>query len=95
MWFNPSLLHTEALQRIIRSNRNRLEIELSELLLDIMATMNVDSVSLPYCAVDALTGKGGETPSPKSVAGMLETDPCAKRTDLYHLPVQLQSGVSV
>ena len=39
-----------------------------------------------------LTGKGGETPSPKSVAGMLETDPCAKRTDLYHLPVQLQIG---
>ncbi len=26
MWFNPTLLHTEALQKIIRSNRNRLEI---------------------------------------------------------------------
>ena len=50
MWFNPSLLHTEALQRIIRSNRNRLEIEMSELLLDIMATMNIDSVS--FCLND-------------------------------------------
>lgn len=50
MWFSPSLLHTEALQRIIRSNRNRLEIEMSELLLDIMATMNVDSVS--FCLND-------------------------------------------
>ena len=50
MWFNPSLLHTEALQRIIRSNRNRLEIEMSELLLDIMVAMNVDSVS--FCLND-------------------------------------------
>ena len=52
MWFNPSLLHTEALQRIIRSNRNRLEIEMSELLLDIMTTMNVDSVS--FCLNDLI-----------------------------------------
>ena len=52
MWFNPSLLHTEALLRIIRSNRNRLEIEMSELLLDIMATMNVDSVS--FCLNDLI-----------------------------------------
>ena len=52
MWFSPSLLHTEALQRIIRSNRNRLEIEMSELLLDIMATMNVDSVS--FCLNDLI-----------------------------------------
>ena len=33
MWFNPTLLHTEALQKIIRSNRNRLEIEMHELVL--------------------------------------------------------------
>lgn len=52
MWFNPSLLHTEALQRIIRSNRNRLEIEMSELLLDIMAAMNLDSVS--FCLNDLI-----------------------------------------
>ena len=50
MWFSPKLLHTEALQKIIRSNRNRLEIEMAELLLDIMATMNVDSVS--FCLND-------------------------------------------
>ncbi|WP_285822058.1 primase-helicase family protein [Xylanibacter muris] len=52
MWFAPSLLHTEALQKIIRSNRNRLEIEMAELLLDIMATMDVDSVS--FCPHDIL-----------------------------------------
>ena len=52
MWFAPSLLHTEALQKIIRSNRNRLEIEMAELLLDIMAAMNVDSVS--FCPHDIL-----------------------------------------
>ena len=52
MWFAPSLLHTEALQKIIRSNRNRLEIEMAEQLLDIMAAMNVDSVS--FCPHDIL-----------------------------------------
>ena len=39
MWFAPSLLHTEALQKIIRSNRNRLEIEMCELILDIMESV--------------------------------------------------------
>ena len=46
MWFNPKLLETEALRKIIRSNRNRLEIEMAELLLDIMAKMKVETVSL-------------------------------------------------
>ena len=39
-----------ALQKIIRSNRNRLEIEMSELLLDIKVAMDVDSVS--FCLND-------------------------------------------
>ncbi len=52
MWFAPSLLHTEALRKIIRSNRNWLEIEMSELLLDIMAAMNTDSVS--FCLNDLI-----------------------------------------
>ena len=50
MWFNPKLLETEALRKIIRSNRNRLEIEMAELLLDIMANINVESVS--FCLND-------------------------------------------
>ena len=50
MWFNPKLLETDALRKIIRSNRNRLEIEMAELLLDIMAKMNVESVS--FCLND-------------------------------------------
>ncbi len=52
MWFNPKLLHTEALQKIIRCNRNRLEIEMAELFLDIMAAMKTDSVS--FCLNDVI-----------------------------------------
>ena len=50
---NPRLTHTAALQKIIRSNRNRLEIEMTELLLDIMSNMNVESVS--FCLNDLVT----------------------------------------
>ncbi len=53
MWFAPSLLHTEALQKIIRSNRNRLEIEMSELVLDIMASTGIDTFS--FCCNDILS----------------------------------------
>lgn len=52
MWFNPKLLHTTALQHIIRSNRNRLEIEMSELILDIMVSAGIDSFS--FCLNDML-----------------------------------------
>ena len=52
MWFNPKLLETEALRKIIRSNRNRLEIEMAELLLDIMAKMKVETVS--FCLNDII-----------------------------------------
>ena len=48
MWFNPTLLHTEALQKIIRSNRNRLEIEMHELVLDIMESVGTDTFSFCY-----------------------------------------------
>ena len=52
MWFDPALTDTEALQRIIRANRNRVEIELAELLMDIMVTKNVGAVS--FCINDIL-----------------------------------------
>ena len=52
MWFAPSLLHTEALQKIIRSNRNRLEIEMHELILDIMD--RVGSETFSFCPDDIL-----------------------------------------
>lgn len=48
MWFTPSLLYTEALQKIIRSNRNRLEIEMQELILDIMDSVGTDTFSFCY-----------------------------------------------
>ena len=50
MWFNPKRLETDALRKIVRSNRNRLEIEMAELLLDIMASVGVSSVS--FCPND-------------------------------------------
>ncbi len=49
----PPLLHTETLQKIIRSNRNRLEIEMCELILDIMASTGIDTFS--FCCNDILT----------------------------------------
>ena len=52
MWFNPKRLETDALRKIIRSNRNRLEIEMAELLLDIMASTGVSSVS--FCLNDII-----------------------------------------
>ena len=48
MWFAPSLLHTEALRKRIRSNRNRLEIEMHELILDIMDSIGTDTFSFCY-----------------------------------------------
>lgn len=52
MWFGPKLIDTDALQKIIRANRNRVELELAELLLDIMASTHVDTVH--FCFNDIL-----------------------------------------
>ena len=52
MWFDPKRLETDALRKIIRSNRNRLEIEMAELLLDIMASVGISSVS--FCLNDII-----------------------------------------
>ena len=52
MWFNPKLLETDALRKIVRSNRNRLEIEMAELLLDIMASVGASSVC--FCLNDII-----------------------------------------
>ena len=52
MWFSPRLIETEALHKIIRSNRNRLEIEMSELILDLMECMGIDTFS--FCPNDLL-----------------------------------------
>ena len=46
MWFSPSLIRTEALEKIIRCNRSRIELDMAELLLDIMDT-GKSSVSCP------------------------------------------------
>lgn len=52
MWFSPKLIETEALRKIIRSNRNRLEIEMSELILDIMECVGIDTFY--FCPNDLL-----------------------------------------
>ena len=52
MWFDTKLIDTDALQKIIRANRNRVEVELAELLTDIMVTKGVESVD--FCLNDIL-----------------------------------------
>ena len=52
MWFDPKLIDTDALQKIIRANRNRVEVELAEVLIDIMVTKGVESVD--FCLNDIL-----------------------------------------
>ena len=52
MWFAPSLIRTEALEKIIRCNRSRIELDMAELLLDIMDTMQTDIVD--FCINDLL-----------------------------------------
>ena len=52
MWFAPSLIRTEALEKIIRCNRSRIELDMAELLLDVMDTMQVDVVD--FCINDLL-----------------------------------------
>ena len=52
MWFSPALIRTEALEKIIRCNRSRVETDMAELLLDIMDTMRVDVVD--FCINDLL-----------------------------------------
>ncbi len=49
---DPRLTDTAALQKIIRANRNRVEIELAELLMDIMESRNIDAVD--FCLNDIL-----------------------------------------
>ena len=63
MWYAPSLLHTEALQKIIRSNRNRLEIEMHELVLEswtVSARIHSFLLQRHSSFAGTLTGKGGE-----------------------------------
>lgn len=50
MWFAPKLTFTPALQRIIRSNRNKIELEMSELCLEVMDQMVVTELS--FCIND-------------------------------------------
>lgn len=53
MWFAPKLTFTPALQRIIRSNRNKIELEMSELCLDIMEQMSITEFS--FCINDMVS----------------------------------------
>ena len=45
MWFSPERLRTAALNRIVVSNRSKIEFEVAELLMDIMDTTGESSVS--------------------------------------------------
>ncbi len=53
MWFDPAMIDTDALQKIIRANRNRVELELAELLSEIMDSRKIDEVD--FCFNDILS----------------------------------------
>lgn len=50
MWFAPKQTETEALRKIIRSNRNKLEIEIAELIKEIIECTGIGSFS--FCIND-------------------------------------------
>lgn len=59
MWFNPALIRTEALDRIIQCNRNHTELDMVELIRDIMETQHVDKLSfIPQDLIPLLTMNG-------------------------------------
>ncbi len=50
LWFTPEQLHTEALEKIIRYNHSRLELDMAEIILDIFDKMKVDEAC--FCVKD-------------------------------------------
>ena len=50
MWFRPEDIHTDALDKIIASSRDRTEVDMVEVLMDIMEVKNLDEVS--FCVND-------------------------------------------
>ncbi|MGB6152024.1 MAG: primase-helicase family protein [Pricia sp.] len=52
MWFTPDQIHTTALKKLVRNNRNRVEKELASILLSAMEKFEMESVDL--CPIDAL-----------------------------------------
>ena len=53
MWFNPKLIHTDALDHIICHNRPRAELDMVELCLDVMERNNL--IQLSFCPNDIHT----------------------------------------
>ncbi|MCX4334198.1 MAG: DUF5906 domain-containing protein [Bacteroidales bacterium] len=52
MWFRPSFIHTAALDKIIRNNRSRVEIDMCEQILEVMNEQNIGEFS--FCINDLL-----------------------------------------
>ena len=50
MWFSPSDIHTEALDKIITANRSKVEMDMADVLMEIMVAENVQSMS--FCITD-------------------------------------------
>ena len=52
MWFKPSQIRTSSLLKLIRRNRNKLELEMYEAIQYIMEAKNLENIS--FCTVDML-----------------------------------------
>ena len=53
MWFRPSLIHTAALDKIIRNNRSRVETDMCEQILEVMNEQNIGEFC--FCINDLLS----------------------------------------
>ena len=87
MWFSPELIHTQALSRIIRSNRNRTEVEMAETCLEVMNCMKASAFS--FCINDMLlllncAGCRTDRTQVRRTCGNMETHPCRKT----HSPIR-------
>jgi len=57
MWFTPLQIRTKALEKLIRYNSNKLEVELASILLNTMDNLNLDKVDFSFTDLQNLLNK--------------------------------------
>lgn len=81
MWFAPAFIATDALRKIIRANRNRLEIDMAELLMEIMTVQNVPEVSFCINDITAILEYNRVKADRSQIRRVVQE--CWKRSDLF------------
>ncbi len=57
MWFTPQQIRTKALEKLIRYNSNKLEVELASILLNTMDNLNLEKVDFSFTDLQNLLNK--------------------------------------